>query len=155
MIKYTLSCEDGHQFESWFENSAAYDKLDAAGLLSCAQCGTNAVHKALMAPRVGHSTAADEADAQLPSLSPSQEPSAPAATGDVQLAQKLQALKEYVEQNSTYVGRKFAQEARDMHDGLLDEKPIYGEATAEETKALLEDGITVMPLPFTTKSKTN
>ena len=159
MIKYSLSCENGHIFESWFENSAAYDKLDAARLLSCAHCGSPEVQKALMAPSVGTSEPVDHnasEEAQAPSLTPSvQAPSTPTATGDAQLAQKIQALKAHVEANSTYVGRNFAKEARDMHDGLSDEKPIYGEATAEETKSLIEDGVSVLPLPFTPKSKTN
>lgn len=150
MIKYALCCDNDHQFESWFESSAAYDKLDHAGLLSCIHCGSSDVRKALMAPNVALETA-QRASAPLAPTAPS----TPAAAGDAALREKITAIKEYVEKNSTYVGRNFAREARDMHDGLVDEKPIYGEATAEETKSLLEDGVGVLPLPFTPKSKTN
>ncbi|MEL7098913.1 MAG: DUF1178 family protein [Pseudomonadota bacterium] len=133
MIKYTLKCDQGHVFDSWFASGAAYDSLQAAGHVSCAVCGSTQVGKAMMAPQV--STIETEAR---------------------QSAQKaLKALKREVEQNSDYVGRDFASQARAMHLGDVPERSIWGEAKPAEAKALIEDGVPVLPLPFTPKSKTN
>jgi hypothetical protein len=130
MIKYTLHCDAGHRFESWFKSGTAYDELRARGLVTCPDCGSAQVSKAIMAPSV--KTAKRE-----------------------ELAQKLQALRAEVEANSDYVGRDFAQEARAMHLGEAPERAIHGEARLDEAKALLDDGVTVMPLPFLPKTKTN
>ncbi|MEO0938648.1 MAG: DUF1178 family protein [Pseudomonadota bacterium] len=130
MIKYTLKCANGHAFESWFASADAYDSLRDAGHVSCAICGSVQVDKAVMAPRV--STADDEARSRA-----------------------LQKMKAEVEQNSDYVGTNFAREARAMHLGDAPERSIWGEAKPAEAKALIEDGVPVLPLPFTPKSKAN
>lgn len=130
MIKYTLKCADGHAFESWFASAAAYDSLSAAGHVSCAICGSAQVEKAIMAPRV--STADDAARTAA-----------------------LRKMKAEVEQNSDYVGTNFANEARAMHLGDAPGRSIWGEAKPAEAKALIEDGVPVVPLPFTPKSKAN
>lgn len=143
MIQYTLKCADGHTFDSWFQSGAAFDKLAAAGMVSCAICGSPKVEKSVMAPRVR--TARDAAEPPVPTLS---EPAHPAE-------QALAELRRKVEQNSDYVGMNFATEARAMHDGDAPARSIYGEAKMEEARSLIEDGIPVMPLPFRPGRKNN
>jgi hypothetical protein len=142
MIKYRLVCEHGHDFDSWFDSSAAYDKLETAGLLACAVCGTPKVSKAIMAPRVKSSR--DEAARGPTSANPMQA----AVSADPKLRAKLKELREYVEKNHAYVGDKFAEEARKIHYGETEDKPIYGEATLAQAKELVEEGVPVAPLPF-------
>lgn len=133
MIKYALKCDAGHDFESWFQDSAAYDKLAASGHLSCAICGGTEVKKAIMAPRVSAKDA--------PEAGPLSAPASPAE-------QALRRLRDHVEQNADNVGKDFATEARAIHDGDAPERAIYGEARLEEAKSLIEDGIPVAPLPW-------
>ena len=134
MIRFHLKCDQGHAFESWFQSGEAFDKLSAAGMVNCATCGSAKIAKSMMAPAVSTSTTA-----------------APPKTTEAMLAE----LRKKVESSSEYVGSKFAREARDMHDGLAPERPIYGEAKPHEAKKLIEDGIPVMPLPFMPSKKTN
>lgn len=134
MIRFHLKCDQNHSFESWFQSGAAFDKLVAAGMITCTDCGSTAVTKSIMAPAV--STSSDI--------------TAPRPTEAA-----LAKLRDSVEKNSDYVGSSFAKEARDMHDGVIPERPIYGEAKLEEAKKLLDDGIPVMPLPFVPRKKTN
>ncbi len=138
MIKYALKCTDGHQFESWFRDSAAFDSLHRAGQVACIVCGASDVQKMLMAPAVsgprkGEPVAADAA--------PLSTPASPAEAA-------LKKLREHLKKNSDYVGKEFATEARRIHDGESDERSIWGEATAEDAKALHDDGIPVAPIPF-------
>ena len=143
MIKYALKCPDGHQFESWFQNSAAYDKLREAGHLACAICGATKVEKAIMSPRVNVPAKSQETD----NLSPL---SQPLSTAEV----ALKELREKIEANSDNVGTDFAQEARAIHNGEAPVRSIIGEAKPMEAKKLLDDGIPVAPLPWNTQ-KTN
>ncbi|MCU9838352.1 DUF1178 family protein [Ruegeria sp. WL0004] len=145
MIQYSLKCSEGHSFESWFQSAAAFDKLSASGLVNCAICGGNQVEKAMMTPRVRPArSAAGSQDTERPL-------SAPASPAEQMLAE----LRKKIEQNSDYVGKDFAAEARKMHLGETPERSIYGEARVEEAKALLEDGIPVSPLPFLPNRKAN
>ena len=134
MIRYHLKCDQNHEFESWFQSGAAFDKLVAAGMISCNACGSTAVAKSIMAPAV----------------STSHEITAPKATPN-----PIEALRAKVEAESDYVGRAFAKVARDMHDGLSPERPIYGEANLQEAKKLVADGMPVVPLPFVPRKKTH
>lgn len=146
MIKYTLKCDQDHAFESWFQSAKAYDSLAAAGHLSCAMCGSGEVSKAIMAPRVRPArTAVAKAGAQPMALN------APNSDAEAALAK----MRAHVEQNSDYVGNDFAKAAREMHLGEAPERSIYGSAGPEEAKALIEDGVPVLPLPFMPKAKTN
>lgn len=133
MIKFHLNCDQGHQFESWFQSNAAFDKLAQTGMVTCPDCASTAISKSMMAPAVPTKSNAVTA------------PNAKA----------LAALRDKVEASSDYVGPKFAQEARDMHDGLTPTRPIYGEANLQDAKKLVDDGVPVMPLPFMPKKKTN
>lgn len=128
MIRYTLACENQHRFESWFQNAAAFDSLVSSGHVKCINCGSGKITKTLMAPAI------------TPTATP------PAT---------LDKLRTEVETNSDYVGLSFAQEARDMHDGLIPTRSIYGEAKLDEAKKLVEEGVPVMPLPFVPTKKAN
>jgi hypothetical protein len=136
MIRYALRCADGHGFEGWFRDSAAFDAQQAAGQLSCAVCGGGQVEKALMAPAV---PAAKDADKGQPVLS---------APDDSPLARAMTALRAHVEANADYVGPRFAEEARRIHAEGGAERPIWGEATAADARALREEGVPVAPLPL-------
>ena len=146
MIQYTLKCSNDHRFDSWFQSAEGFDKLKAAGMVTCAVCGDTQVEKAIMAPRVrpARSAAASVKETEPPL-------SAPANPAEQALAE----LKKQVEKNSDYVGANFAQEARSMHLGDTPERAIYGEAKPEEAKSLIEDGVPVVPLPFTPGRKSN
>ncbi|MDF2234640.1 DUF1178 family protein [Albimonas sp. CAU 1670] len=144
MIRYTLRCDDGHEFESWFQSAEAFDKVKAAGGLACAICGSGAVSKSLMAPRLGAGTKKGAAPA--PEAPPETAPMLSAPGSPLEAAMK--ALRERVEASAENVGRDFAKLARQMHEGALEDRPIYGEATREEARDLLEDGVPVAPLPW-------
>ncbi|NDV01642.1 DUF1178 family protein [Pseudoroseicyclus tamaricis] len=145
MIRYALSCADGHTFDSWFASADAYDSLAAAGHLSCAICGSPDVSKRLMAPAVGTEAPRESAADAPPRL----------GTPRSEMEAALAELRRKVETQSDYVGLSFAAEARAMHDGIKPRRPIYGEAKLEDARSLLEDGIPVAPLPFRPKAKSN
>jgi len=142
MIRYSLKCAQDHRFESWFASSAAYDALRASGHVTCPDCGTPQVDKALMAPRV----AADR-DAQPAAKNQSSAPDP--------RAEALARLRDEVEKNSEYVGLRFAAEARRMHAGDVPERAIFGEARIDEARALIADGVPIAPLPFVPRRKAN
>lgn len=149
MIQYSLKCAEGHRFDSWFQSASAFDTLARSGHLSCAVCGTAQVEKAIMAPRV--STAESK---------PAPQEAPPAAEGALsaprsEAEQALAALRKHVEANSDYVGKDFAAQARAMHLGEAEHRPIWGEARGDEAKALIDDGVPVAPLPFVPSRKTN
>lgn len=144
MIRYTLTCDQDHHFESWFQNGTAFDALEKSGHLSCAICGSTKVKRAIMAPSVpakGNTRTEPKAG----------DLRAPMSDAETAVAN----LRKTVEDNSDYVGLSFAQEARKMHDGEAPERPIYGEAKLDDAKKLIEDGVPVAPLPFMPKRKAN
>lgn len=149
MIQYALKCADGHKFDSWFQSADAFDKLQGAGMVTCAVCGSSDISKHLMAPAVrpARKGAAKE-DGMPVAPGPLSAPASPAE-------QMVAELRRKVEANSEYVGSNFANEARAMHDGEAPERSIYGEARLDEAKKLLEDGVPVMPLPFRPSGKDN
>lgn len=159
MIRYALHCDKGHAFESWFASAEACDGLIETGRVACMQCGSTAVSKALMAPAVNHGK---------PRLRPAEPEAQPAAQKSAEggqpgplsapqnaLEQALATLRREVEANSDYVGLNFAAEARAIHAGEAPERSIFGEARADEARALIEDGVPVAPLPFIPVRKTN
>ena len=159
MIRYALACAKGHAFESWFQNSAAYDKQRARGLVSCPVCGDTKIEKAIMSPRLsgakkrGHAapppTEAPAPASEAPA-SVSGEAKAPVALMSPQEREfrtKLKELREHLTKNADYVGQKFPDEARKMHYGDIDHRSIYGEASAQDAKALHDEGIEFHPLP--------
>lgn len=136
MIRYSLKCAEGHEFESWFASGEAYEKLARGGHLSCPVCGAVRVEKALMAPAVSNAAA-------------------PTETQEAALARKIEALRREVEEHSDYVGPEFANKARAMHLGEEPQRAIYGEARIDEARALLDEGIAVAPLPFIPRARSN
>ncbi|QIE42153.1 DUF1178 family protein [Rhodobacteraceae bacterium SC52] len=153
MIRYTLKCDNDHVFESWFASGAAFDKLCAAGQIECPVCGISAVTKALMAPRVN--TAGEKPQ---PQSGPS--PDLPAKAdlpppAQAELAKAIGALRERIERETENVGKRFAEEARAIHTGDAPERAIRGEATGKDAKALIDDGISIMPLPYIDPKKVN
>jgi hypothetical protein len=135
VIVFDLKCGAGHVFEAWFGSSGDYEDQRARGLLVCPLCGDAAIDKAVMAPNV---PAKGNAAADAP---PS--PEAVKAALAAMAAAQGKALD-----GSTWVGRSFATQARAMHDGEIDHAPIHGQASADEARALVEDGVPVAPLPF-------
>jgi hypothetical protein len=152
MIRYALACDNGHAFESWFQNSAAYDKAAKAGLVACPVCNSVKVEKTIMAPRV--LGAKKRREAPLPERPPSPAPSADAPSAVAMLSpqerefrKKLKDLRDHLTKNADYVGQKFPEEARKMHYGEIEHRSIYGEATPDQAKELHEEGIEFHPLP--------
>lgn len=154
MIKYALICEADHEFESWFPDSASFDKQVKRGLVACPLCDSVKVSKAIMAPNVARkdqdrAIAADNDD--VPSV-----PAAPAPqVQDIALLDEQQQqmrgmireLHEKIVANTDDVGENFPEEARKMHDGETPARSIRGKASFEEARELLEDGIPVLPIP--------
>lgn len=156
MIRYTLKCENDHSFDSWFQSADAFDKLQAAGMNACPDCGSSKVAKSLMAPRVTTARKKAQAPAEpMPAPEPAAAPQKPLSAPQSEAEAALARMKAEVEKNSEYVGMSFAEEARAMHEGEADARPIWGEAKADEAKSLIEDGVPVLPLPFTPTRKTN
>ena len=157
MIRYALVCEKGHAFESWFQDSAAYDKQAKRGLVNCPHCGSAKIDKAIMAPRLAGSrkgAAPVEAPAETPAAAPAPEkaqekaPVAMISPQEQEFRSKLKELRDHLTKNADHVGAKFPEEARKMHYGETEHRSIYGEASAEEAKALAEEGIEFHPLPI-------
>jgi predicted amidohydrolase len=154
MIRYTLACERQHSFESWFQNSTAYDKQAKRGLVTCPICGSAKVEKAIMAPRLARADV-PEPPPPIPAP-PAATPPAPQVKTPVaimssqerELRQKLKELRDHVTKNANYVGPKFPEEARKIHYGETEHRSIYGEASPDEAKALHEEGIEFHPLPI-------
>jgi hypothetical protein len=154
MIRYSLNCEHGHDFESWFASSDAYDKQVKRKLVTCPVCGSPKVEKAIMAPRLartdrGRPALPEPVPASVPAPVPP-EPKAPVAMISPQerdFRQKLKALRDHLIQNAEHVGPRFPEEARKMHYGEIEHRSIYGEASPDEAKALHEEGIEFHPLP--------
>jgi hypothetical protein len=147
MIRYALCCAKGHSFESWFQNSAAYDKQAKRGLVTCPHCGTTKVEKEIMSPRLAGARKRDPAPP--PSSEPANDktPVAMVSPQEHELRQKLKELRQHLTKNSDYVGPKFPEEARKMHYGEIDHRSIYGEASPDDAKKLHEEGIEFHPLP--------
>jgi hypothetical protein len=152
MIRYALACENGHTFESWFADSAAYERQAKRKLVACPHCGATKVDKAIMAPRLAGARK-DKAPMEAPTgtdLSPSPAPSAPVAMispREQELRGKLKELRDHLTKNADNVGAKFPDEARKMHYGEIEHRSIYGVASPEEAKDLAEEGIPFHPLP--------
>jgi hypothetical protein len=135
MIVFDLKCGHGHVFEAWFGSSQSYEDQRAGGLLTCPICGDDDVAKAVMAPNVGAKGNRGGAD------------QAPPRAMKAAMAELARAQAKALE-SSTWVGPAFANKARAMHDGEIDHAPIHGQASLGEAKALIDDGVSVAPLPF-------
>jgi hypothetical protein len=157
VIRYALACERRHAFESWFADSAAYDRQVARGLVTCPVCGSPKVEKAIMAPALGRGSkkrsvdatqvAGPQADAAPAETGPEATPVAMISQHERELRAKLKELRDHLVKNADYVGPKFPEEARRMHYGEIDHRSIYGEASPDDAKSLHEEGIEFHPLP--------
>ena len=152
MIQYALACDKGHSFESWFQNSAAYDKQAKRKLIECPMCGSAKVEKAIMAPRLARkdkstSIAVREEASALADATPDSSPVAMISPQEHEFRKKLKELRDHLTANADNVGKSFPEEARKMHYGETEHRSIYGEATAEDAKELHEEGIAFHPLP--------
>ena len=151
MIRYALRCEGDHTFESWFQDSAAFDTQVKRKLVSCPVCNSVKVEKAIMAPRIASKKGRETAPP----------PPAPAAASPVtetaptpllmaqerELRAKIKELRDHIVKNADNVGESFPNEARKMHYGEIEHRPIYGDASPDEARALIDEGVEVSPLP--------
>jgi hypothetical protein len=128
MIRYTLKCDSKHGFDMWFADSATYDSLVGAGHVACPECGSTDVEKGIMAPNV----AARSGDK---------------TPGPREMMRKLAEYRATVMAETTDVGKAFPEQARDMHEGLIEHAPIRGEASPEDVKSLREEGVPILPVP--------
>ena len=153
MISYRLVCATDHEFDAWFSSAEAFDRQMAAQLLSCAICGTGKVEKAIMAPSVKRPSSKSAksqsaaASAPVPSTSIPDVPAAVAASMPPELLDLFRKVRAHVRENSEYVGKRFADEALKIHLDEAEHRGIHGEATREEVKRLLEEGVDIHPLP--------
>jgi hypothetical protein len=151
MIRYNLRCDHGHAFESWFQSSSAYESQEKRKLVSCPACGSTKVERAIMAPQIASKKNRDRAN-MAPSPAASTEVAAPASTPlmmaqERELRAKLKDLRDHIVKNADNVGERFPNEARKMHYGDIEHRPIYGEASPEEARSLIDEGVEVSPLP--------
>ena len=152
MIRYALHCDHDHVFESWFQSSSAYESQEKRKLVSCPSCGSVKIEKAIMAPRIQGKKGREDA-AQLPKPIEPTEVLPPGNSTPLVMAQerelraKLKELRDHIVKNADNVGERFPNEARKMHYGDIEHRPIYGEASPDEARSLIEEGVEVSPLP--------
>lgn len=161
MIRYTLSCDAGHQFESWFRDSAAYDQQQDTGFAICPTCGSSRVGKTIMAPAIRNARetrrsveAEVPVGTNVPSAGAADAGSAEAIINVALLDERRTEVRSLLKQlrgkilaESQDVGRLFPEQARRMHDGTIPLRQIRGQATPDEARDLLEDGVLILPLP--------
>jgi hypothetical protein len=131
MIRFALSCDQGHGFDAWFSSGASYDEQAEAGVITCPDCGSDRIEKAPMAPAVLRGNRSEPG-----------EPKEGRKTYAV-----IEGLREHLKANADDVGKAFPEEARKIHYGEAEARSIYGEASPEEARALHDEGIAVLPLP--------
>ncbi|MDQ8732062.1 DUF1178 family protein [Bradyrhizobium sp. LHD-71] len=165
MIRYSLQCDRGHAFESWFQDSASFEKQAKRSLVRCPTCDSAKVEKSIMAPqiprkgrtaeqrageeRVIHTSAARKKAAAEAAPATAETPAAESLMmgQETELRAKLKELRDHIKANADNVGDQFPEQARKMHYGEIEHRPIYGDASPSEAKALIEEGVEVMPLP--------
>lgn len=155
MIRYALHCDNGHQFESWFQDSAAYDKQVKRKLVTCPACGSAKIDKTIMAPNL--SVTAKKRRAVAPASERAEQAAATSDTAatlpvaspqERELRAKLKELRDSLTSKADHVGAKFPEEARKMHYGETEHRSIYGEASPDEARKLAEEGVEFFPLPI-------
>ena len=138
MIKYNLKCQNDHEFESWFSNSAEFDKLNKKNLLECIYCSSKKINKSIMAPMISNSKNKDEKIKII--------------NKDLKNEKnELFKLRTYIEKNFDYVGRDFSRKVREVYYDKKSKKAIYGTTTPEERKELAEEGIDLLSIPWADK----
>ena len=152
MIRYSLRCDRGHAFDSWFQSSTAYEQQEKRKLVNCPACGSAKVERAIMAPQIVSKKGREIAAPEPAAPAPATEVTAPASTPllmaqERELRAKLKELRDHIVKNADNVGERFPNEARKMHYGDIEHRPIYGEASPDEARALIDEGVEVSPLP--------
>jgi hypothetical protein len=148
MIHYALICDRKHEFEGWFNNSVDYDKQAKRHLVSCPVCDSTAVDKAVMAPAISPSKKKKAATPKPEATAPqTNAPVAMLSPQETEVRAKLKELRDHLTKNADNVGKKFPEEARKMHYGDIEHRSIYGEASTEDAKKMLDEGIEFHPLP--------
>jgi hypothetical protein len=153
MIRYNLRCDRGHTFESWFQSSSAYESQEKRKLVNCPACGSAKVERAIMAPQIVSKKGRDKAPSPAETAdAPSTDVTAPTSrpllmAQERELRAKLRELRDHITRNADNVGERFPNEARKMHYGDIEHRPIYGEASPDEARALIDEGVEVSPLP--------
>lgn len=138
-MKFTLHCDEGHEFEAWFRSNEDYETQAKRGFVECPHCGSIRVSKALMAPQVATGRAKDQ-----------HKEAVMVAAGQAMQREMMDKMREFtrqVKEKADNVGEKFPEEARKMHYGETDAKPIYGKASPDEVESLVDEGVEIMPLP--------
>jgi hypothetical protein len=152
MIRYALACNKGHSFDSWFQDSAAFDKQAKRGLVTCPHCGSAKVEKAIMAPRLSSTARKRKAPVETSDAPADKgqgiQPVAMMSPQEKEFRTKLKELREHIVKNADDVGQKFPEEARKMHYGETEHRSIYGVASPEDAKELAEEGIEFHPIPI-------
>lgn len=134
MIRFSLQCDQAHEFEGWFRSNDDFEAQQKRKLVACPNCGSHKVEKALMAPAVSTSRSRETLALGM-------------GAEQRQMLAEMKALSDKIKENADYVGDKFAEEARKIHFGETEARGIYGEATAEEARDLAEDGVSFLPIP--------
>lgn len=186
MIKFALRCAQGHDFESWFASNDAFNKLSKTAQVTCPNCGSDQVEKALMAPAVATSKKRADRETFASNLK-----SPPSETAVQAVVEAARAIRAHLKDHGEYVGSDFASQARARHDAEhalgsegtslpqteksktseqaqpdssfnatssgakkpVSDRPLWGEATAQEARDLIEDGIAVVPIPTLPEDK--
>ncbi|MGQ3046299.1 MAG: DUF1178 family protein [Niveispirillum sp.] len=154
MILFDLQCSQGHRFEGWFRNGAAYQAQAASHAITCPLCGDAKIEKAPMAPAIAKGGRSRDRD--QPPLAPVADTLAPAAPpmpdavreAQAEILRHLRDLRTQVEKNADYVGDRFAEEARKIHYGEVEGRAIYGETSTEQAEALREEGVPIASIPW-------
>lgn len=140
MIRFSLHCDHGHEFEGWFRDNADFDRQSEPKLVSCPVCNSPEIQKSLMAPAVSTSRSKEQVAIAM-------------GEAQKQMLEQMRELSRKVRENADYVGDQFAEEARKIHFGETEARGIYGEASKEDVHSLIEDGVDVMPLPVFPEDK--
>jgi hypothetical protein len=140
MIKYALACAQGHAFEGWFSVSADFDDQKARDLIECPVCGSREISKQIMAPAIAGTKAQTRGIDASPQMR-------------AMMMEAMGRVRAHVEDNFDYMGDRFADEARAIHEGRSEERGIYGEASPQEVRDLVQDGVPIAPLPPATPKK--
>ena len=139
MIVYNLICKDcNFTFEGWFDNSSDFETQKRKNYINCPSCEKNSIKKYLMAPNVSKKSNSNKITKNKKTL-----------------INRIDKYKKIIENNFDYVGDNFTEEAKKIKYGEVDDRPIYGEANLEQTKELLEEEISIVPLPWNSNKKTN
>ena len=138
MIVFNLICSTcEYEFEGWFDNSSAFESQKKRKLINCPNCESSKIKKTLVAPNVGKKSNSKK------------------TTNKKTIASNINKIKKIIEDNFDYVGDQFTEEAKKIKYGETEDRPIYGEATIEQTKELIDEDISITPLPFQSSKKNN